>query len=252
MEGRPEKDRDPAVQAKIDADLARGDEVMKAELEKPVVTNLLGQIKNTLNPKYHWNQFKEDISAFLHALQSLRRGMDEHDLGRIDDLFRGRLMIAFYISGPFNMVAVALTQVLQYALRLPEAVFMLPVVANLLTGIVFQLVWSLVNHQVYKRAYPHWGQRFIAFEKDMWPVHWTAIRLAAVFWVVNAIVLLIIVEAFKVINSAAAHNIPWVVITTLVEFVVVAPGFVRNIGDFFERHASALALKYGEVFTDCR
>lgn len=213
--------------------------------DKPTV---LAQVKNTLNPRYHWSQLKHDLAAFGHALKSLRHELHEHDTARLHDLFRGRLMIAFYISGPFNMVAVVFTQALQYVLRLPESVVILPVVANLLTGIVFQLVWSVVNHGVYRRAYPHWGDRIRAFEADMWPIHWAAIRLAAVFWVANLVVTLLIVETLRVVAPEAAHNIPWVVLATVIEFIVVAPGFVRNIGDFFERHADSLAEKYAHVF----
>jgi len=213
--------------------------------DKPSV---LAQVKNTLNPGYHWSQLKQDLAAFVHAVKSLRHELHEHDTDRLHDLFRGRLMIAFYISGPFNMVAVVFTQALQYMLRLPESVVLLPIVANLLTGIVFQIVWAAVNRGVYRRAFPHLGKRIAAFESDMWPVHWAAIRLAAVFWFANLVVTLLVVETLRFVAPEAAHNIPWVVLVTMIEFIVVTPGFVRNIGDFFERHADDLAQRYAHVF----
>lgn len=206
------------------------------------------QARNTVNPRHHWEGIQKDLAAFLHAMQSVRRGMHEHDAERIDELFHGRLMIAFYISGPFNMIAVVLTQILQYALSLPESFLLLPIVANVLTGTVFQLVWLVTNFQLYRKVYPNLGARIVAFERDLWPVHLTSIQLAAAFWVVNIIAVGAVVEILRVFAPAAAHAIPWATLATVVEFIVVAPGFVRNIGDFFNRYAGTLAIKYQRAF----
>lgn len=206
------------------------------------------QARNTLNPRHHWEGIKKDLAAFLHAVQSVRHGMHEHDQERLSELFHGRLMIAFYISGPFNMIAVVLTQVLQYALSLPESFLLLPIVANVLTGTVFQLVWLATNAQLYRKAHPHLGARIVAFERDLWPVHLTSIQLAAAFWVVNIIAVGAVVETLRIFAPAAAHAIPWATLATIIEFIVVAPGFVRNIGDFFNRYADALAVKYRGFF----
>jgi len=206
------------------------------------------QARNTLNPRHHLEGIKKDLGAFLHAVQSVRRGLHEHDQARLDELFHGRLMIAFYLSGPFNMIAVVLTQILQYALSLPESFLLLPIVANLLTGFVFQLVWLATNAQLYRQAYPRLGSRIAAFERDLWPVHLTSIQLAAAFWVVNIIAVGAVVEILRVFAPAAAHAIPWATLATIIEFIVVAPGFVRNIGDFFNRYAATLAIKYQRFF----
>ena len=207
---------------------------------------LLDQVKNTLNPKYHIAQTKEDIAAFWHALQSLRRPMHEHDVERIDDLFRGRLMIAFYVSGPFNFVALLLNTLLQYALNWQYSFMLLPIMANLLTGIVFQLVWAHINRDVYRRI-PKKG-RFRQFERDLIPVHLAALRYAAIFWAFNLIALGFVVRILDLKNQAAAHGIPWQVVATGLELIFVTGPFVRNIGDFFERHSNELAVRYGYVF----
>ncbi|MES1227220.1 MAG: hypothetical protein ABUL72_01035 [Armatimonadota bacterium] len=204
------------------------------------------QIKNILNPKYHIAQTKEDISAFWHALKSLRRPMHEHDLERVDDLFRGRLMIGFYISGPFNFVALLLNTWLQYALNWQYSFMLLPIMANLLTGLVFQLVWAQVNRDVYSRLPKH--GRFLQFEKDLLPVHWAALRYALTFWAVNLVALGFVVRILDLKNQAAAHGIPWQVVATGLELIFVTGPFVRNIGDFFERHAAVLAARYASIF----
>lgn len=218
------------------------------EPEMPPNTHWLVRLKQMLSPKYHWEQLKKDLRAFQHAITSVRKDIHEHDVSKLEDLFHGRMMVAFYISGPFNMVAVGLVQWLQYRLGFAYTVWFLPVVALILTGIVFQLAWWGVNREMYRKGFRSPVERLVALERDLWPIHVASASYAALFWLINLAATSVVIRVVQVVSPIAAVNVPWIVIATTVELIVVAPGFVRNIGDFFWKHSKVLTNQHRGIF----
>lgn len=212
--------------------------------EKGPVAKALGRLGDMLNPAYHVRQMKEDMKAFKLAMANRQRLLHETDHSDIVELFRGRLVGTFFISGPSNLVGVALASWLQVASGMPYMALLMPVVCYLTTALAYQVVWAYENRKLYGWLPGSPWTRFVAMEKDLWPVHRASFRYALFFYFLLTVTQPIVIFAVDSLNHKLAQRVPFPAIMTVVEFLLISGPFVRNMGDFFESYAPVIGERY--------
>lgn len=214
-----------------------------AQPENPLRKSLrrLGEM---LSPAYHIRQMKEDMGAFKLAMANRQRLLHEGDHSDLEELFRGRLLGTFYLSGPSNLVGIGLTSWLQVASGNPYFALFMPVICYLTTAVAYQAVWLHENRKLYGWLPGNLGTRFMAMERDLWPVHKASFRYALFFYFLLSVTQPIVIWLVDSFSHQVAQKVPFPVIMTLVEFLMISAPFVRNMSDFFEQYAPVIAERY--------
>lgn len=207
----------------------------------------LRRLGEMLNPAYHVRQMKEDMGAFKLAMANRQRLLHEGDHSDLEDLFRGRLLGTFYLSGPSNLVGIGLTSLIQIASGLPYMALLMPVVCYITTAVAYQAVWAYENRKLYAWLPGNFGTRFMAMERDLWPVHKASFRYALFFYFLLTVTQPIVIWAVDSFSHKIAQKVPFPVIMTVVEFLMISAPFVRNMSDFFEKYAPEIAERYRAI-----
>ncbi|MFQ6540178.1 hypothetical protein [Aphanothece stagnina] len=199
-----------------------------------------------LNPVYHFRRFKEDMAVAKSALylrkQILHDGLDSH---RLPEIFRGMMMGIFFATGWTNMLGVAAGALLQ---RLTDnqwiGLYSTFFFCFVITAVAYQIGWYLDNRRLYAKTHADPVHRFLELQRDMWPIHKTALRFVVAFSIINIPLSTLIVGVITLISDRFAKNMPSGLVIMLVEALFVAGPFVRIMGDTFDKHSYVLAAKY--------
>ncbi len=208
-------------------------------------------ILDFLNPGYHFRRMKEDLvvtkAALMKRKELLRGQANSEDL---PEIFRGKLMGVFFATGWTNLVGIALGYVAQKMFSSPWAGLLLtPVLCFLMTAIGFQIGWWLDNRRIYGAYHKDPAHQFLELQKDMMPVHRTSLPMAIAFSFANVLIAAPILALLTWLVPDFAREAPAGLLIMIGEFLFIAGTFVRVMGDFFDKHGYALAIKYRAVCT---
>jgi hypothetical protein len=211
-----------------------------------VTKPLLKRILNFLNPRYHFQRLREDLILMRKAL-ALRKSLnyEDHDIS-LESLFRGKLFSTFMLSGPFGLLSIPIGYWAQISAKDNFIGFFLTMflVAFFATA-AYQVIWWHDNKHLYRRVFKSPFDRFRAMQRDLWPVHWTGIRVGGglafitTMWVAG-----IVIGLLKLLVPVGAEKIPTNVLVLILDAIFVQGPFLRIMGDFFERHGHKLAARY--------
>ncbi len=212
---------------------------------EPPQKNVLLGLLVYFNPKYHYSRFKEDLASFRVAMANRRRILDPDCDIPLNEIFRGKMFGAFFLSGPANLLGISLGYGLQRAADNQwVGLFGTILLCFLFTGIWFQLVWAMDNRRMYAKAYPNFFKRFVAFEGDLLPIHRRTLGLVLTFGVITVPINSLIVGIITVANERLAKVFPTPIIIMVVEAIVASGPIVRLLGDFFDQYSYDLATRY--------
>jgi hypothetical protein len=223
----------------------------------------LKRVGQYLNPIFHYKRVKEDIKLSTQALEFRRNHKNDDDAMvittrgiRPEDLLRGRLAAAFFLSGPFGMIGIPLGWWVQLAskdnsLRIDPkflGIVITILVVMMVTSLVYEYIWYTDNKQLYQHL-PTFGQKFKAVFTDVWPVHWTGIRaglllgLVSSYWAIALILFLL-----SKLPNDLGDKIPANLSLMITEFFFIQGPLLRIMGEFFDKHSRFLAKKYQQVY----
>ena len=214
---------------------------------------------NFVNPAYHWKRLKEDLKVSRKALEN-RRAIQNGELQGhpLPEIFRGKLFGVFFATGWTNLVGFGLgylTQLYifsQSATLKPYAhwvgLYISPLYCFIITAIAYQLGWWLDNKQIYLKHASDPAHQFQHLERDMIPIHLTALKFAVGFGIFNVLFGSILNRVLELIAGSFAQLFPSVIFIMLAEFLFVAGPFVRIMGDFFDKYSYTLATRHRGFF----
>lgn len=209
---------------------------------------MLKRFFNYLNPAYHLRQMREDLRLMLQAFKNRKEFAIPHSEEELQQLFRGRLSICFFLSGPFAFVGASIGGVVQYATRNPY----LGVAGTILgiffvTSLTYQFFWWLDNRRIYSLDGRFGRREFLNMQRDLWPVHLFGAKTGFTFALLSAPIVAVIVGAIQLVSSRFAESFPAPILVLVVDWIVVQGTFVRIMGDFFDRYARSLASKHFDL-----
>lgn len=211
---------------------------IKLRLPKPA--EVIQTLRHFANPAYHFRKLREDLLALWAALRSFSSTTATRD--EVVNMFRGKLLACFYLTGPSSWVGLAASYWLQRRYSNPfVGQYSEPVINMVLTTVVFQLIWAAGNPKLYRGSS---GEKFRALERDMLPVHWNGIKVGMTFNLVVFPVSSAIIGGILFLNRQAAIDIPAWVVTGVINTLFVQPQFMRAMGNFFEKWAGVLADRH--------
>jgi hypothetical protein len=211
------------------------------------------RVLDFLNPVYHIRRLMEDLTLMKQAFKSRKSlgAAGAHDKESLQQLFRGKLFSAFFMSGPSGLLAAALAYTIQ---RLFDShwigLLATFVFALVITSIAYQIVWYIDNRILYDRDSKGKLHGILELQKDMWPIHLVGLKTGAFFFFVVGPINAAILGAFELMNRDFAKWFPVPVVVFLVDIAIVQGPFLRIMGDFFEKHSFRLAEKYAPAFCD--
>ncbi|MEZ5163484.1 MAG: hypothetical protein R2688_06980 [Fimbriimonadaceae bacterium] len=203
---------------------------------------------NFVNPAYHWKRLKEDLKVSRKALEN-RRAIQNGELQGhpLPEIFRGKLFGVFFATGWTNLVGIGLGYVTQlYVNSLSNSLskyahwiglFSTPIYCFVVTAIAYQVGWWLDNKQIYRKHAPDPAHQFQHLERDMIPIHLTALKFAVGFGVVQhpfweplPNLLRYSLAQWQSFSRRSIHHAGG--------FLFVAGPFVRIMGDFFDKYCT--------------
>ena len=203
---------------------------------------MLKRALDYLNPAYHLRRMKEDLNLMHQALRTRKTLAAPKNEEELQQLFRGRLFAAFFLSGPFGMVGAALGYAVQRWTENPWIGWIGTIFFTMtVTTAAYQLMWFLNNRDMYGGS----GSKstFAELQRDLWPVHWFGIRTGFLFALMASPINAILIGALQLFSASMARTLPIPVLVLLVDWIVVQGTFVRLMGDFFDRHSRVLAAR---------
>lgn len=215
----------------------------KTEMESKKPHHKLGQF---INPAYHFAKLKEDIAAFRLALRNRGQVILRTDFDHMRDLFRGKLLGCFFLSGPTSFFALGLGYLIQ---RYYDNVFV-GIIATIALGILFttgayQLLWWADTASLYRDSENRgFRSHFLAVQRDLWPVHSHGIGVALTLLLITAPIHTGGVAVLHTIAPKFAAVFPAGVVLFIVDLVFIQGPFLRSMGNCFERQAKVLAARY--------
>jgi hypothetical protein len=203
------------------------------------------KLKCYLNPAYHVRKMREDFSAFREYLVARKTFGMSLDTGSIVRGFRGKLFGSFFLSGGFSLVGVAAGTYLQAITRNPWIGLFVPIVVGAIAATtVYQIVWWCDNWRLYRLYRRHPWEQFGEFERDLYPIHVSGLRMAAIFALLTIPLNSALIKVLDFINPTIAQVLPISIVYWLTDVALLQSTFVRVMGDIFEAHAHKLAEKY--------
>ncbi|MCU0316709.1 MAG: hypothetical protein MUC92_08960 [Fimbriimonadaceae bacterium] len=201
------------------------------------------------NPKYHWSQIKHDLDSMKQAMANRHAVLEGEHTVPLDRVFRGKLFGAFFLSGPSNILGVVLGYGLQRFFHNQwVGLFGTILVCFLITAIAYQIVWFLDNRRLYRKVSDNPLIAFREMQRDLAPVHRTALNFALGFGLITIPINALIVGIMTLVNDDFAKIVPVGGIMMIVEALFVSGAFVRVMGDFYEKYSVKLAEKYQDTF----
>ena len=204
------------------------------------------------NPIYHFRRFKEDLAVSKAALEKRKKLIaGEADHADLPDIFRGKLMGVFFLTGWTNLIGIALGYAAQKAYQSEwVGLYATPVLCYLVTAVAFQIGWWVDNRRIYRQTHKDPAHRFWELQKDMLPVHRASLPMAVMFGFANLIVATPILFAISLLNPDLSKEIPAGLLIMIGEFLFIGGAFVRIMGDFFDKYSLRLAMKYRAICRD--
>ncbi|MCW5941530.1 MAG: hypothetical protein KIS66_04820 [Fimbriimonadaceae bacterium] len=205
----------------------------------------LSRIRNYTNPLYHCRRMADDLASAYHALRNWNYTTIRHDEGRLAKAFRGKLFAAFFFSGAFMIVAVALGVKTQFDTNNRYVgVFATMAYSMILTTAAYQVFWAIANVDFYHYTERNFWARFLQLERDLWPVHRRALQMALVVAFIIVPINLGIAWAVGWLPAHVADYVPMGVIVAIVNVILIDSTVVRAMGDKFDEHSRVLAEQY--------
>lgn len=206
----------------------------------PTLAEVGQTIKRYANPMYHLRKLWEDLQSLVAALKSFTG--ETATIEELGSAFRGKLLACFYLSGPLSFVSLAASVYLQRKTQNPfVGQYSEQAMSMVFCTLAYQVFWALGNRGLYRGTL---RERFVAFEKDMLPVHGNGIKIGMSFNLVVWPVTSAILFGVQLLNRQAAVNIPAALVQGVINTVFVQPTFMRAMGDFFERWSRVLAERH--------
>lgn len=217
-----------------------------SDQESKIHPSLLARFFRFINPVYHVRRFKEDLSATRKALRFRKEILHGNFDGMaLPEVFRGKLFGVFFATGWTTTLGFLASWILQRATNSQwVGLYATPVLIYIITALAYQIGWYLDNKRLYALSYKEKDRRFIEFEKDLAPVHWTGFKFAVIFNVLNLTLGSLLTALVTFISEPFAKVFPQFVFIVIIEALFVAGPFVRIMGDFFDRYSYRLAKKY--------
>lgn len=202
-------------------------------------------LRDLANPGYHFRKMAEDFSAAYHALRNWNFTGLRSRRDALAKAFRGKFFAAFFFSGGFGLVAAGLATSVQYQTRNPYLSVVLTLVFSLvLTTMAFQAFWAVANVDFYRAtASGFWG-RFKQLQRDLWPIHATALRVAPVFASIAIPVNTLIAWLFSLLPNEVGAYIPMPPIVLIVNWLIIDGTFIRIMCDRFDTQSQVMADQY--------
>lgn len=205
----------------------------------------LARLRNYTNPLYHCRRMGEDLAAAYHALRNWNYTTIRGDEAKLAKAFRGKLFAAFFFSGAFMIVAVALGVKTQFDTNNRYlGVFATMGYSMVLTTAAYQVFWAIANLDFYRFTSPNPWSRFLQLERDLWPVHRRALQMALVVAFVIVPINLGIAWAVGWLPAHIADYVPMGVIVAIVNVILIDSTVIRAMGDQFDAHSRVLAAQY--------
>lgn len=212
----------------------------------PIRKSVWAGLRDLFSIRYHIRRLGEDVAATKAALARRKALHDgEATEEELPDIFRGKLMGVFFATGWTNLLGIMAGGFLQY--RFGNGLLGLyatPPLCFSFTAVAFQIGWWFENKKLYHSVEGTPGGRFLALERDMFPVHRASLPIAIGFSLMNYVILSPLYLLLEFINPMLAKNTPAGALIMVVEFLFIGGTFVRLMGDFFDRHGYTLAAKY--------
>lgn len=206
-------------------------------------------ILDFLNPAYHIRRMKEDFQVTKAALQKRQELLSgQATTADLPEIFRGKLMGVFFATGWTNLVGIGMGYMAQKMFSNAwVGLLSTPILCFIMTAIGFQAGWWLDNRRIYRAYKSDPAHQFAELQKDMWPVHRTALPMAVMFNFANVLFAAPILALLTWLAPEFAREAPAGLLIMIGEFLFIAGSFVRVMGDFFDRHGYELAIKYRSV-----
>lgn len=202
-------------------------------------------IRDFANPAYHVRKIIEDFRAAKHALKNRDLDTISHDEVEFAHALRGRLFACFMLAGAPAGLGPIIGTFVQYQTGKPTLALWVGIVsANILNTVAFQIVWWLAHRKMYARTAPTpWG-RFQSFERDILKLQWDGFRLALIIIAVTGPVATAVIELLNHFAPDVSRVVPFPLLTSWVEILLLQSSLVRLMGDLFERHSHRLAKNH--------
>ncbi len=205
-------------------------------------------LRDLANPVYHLRKIGEDFSAAYHALRNWNFTDIRSRRDALAKAFRGKFFAAFFFSGGFGLVAAGLATSVQYQTRNPYLAVALTLVFSLvLTTLAFQTFWAVANVDFYRTTSPNLWSRFKQLQRDLWPIHATALRVAPVFASIAFPVNGLIAWLFSLLPNEIGAHIPMPPIVLVVNWLIIDGTFIRIMCDRFDTQSQTMADRYAVV-----
>lgn len=205
----------------------------------------LKAISDFSNPAYHYRKVKQDLAALNLARKVMYRDV-RNDPKEFSKMLYGRMTACAGFSEAIDIVSPVLGLVVQVATGNPWIGLGVSWVAGYaLCVAAFQGAWFLVNRDLYGSNYPSLWKQVVEMEKDVWPMHKQAARVAIpLFSVTTALNGAAIQSAVMSVGKEATRLIPFGPVLAGVKFVMSQMIFLRAMGNFNKDYAENLVGKY--------
>jgi hypothetical protein len=204
-----------------------------------------------LNPKYHVMRLREDLGHMMKAI-ALRKTLnfEDHEVS-LGEVFRGKLLSTFFLTGPSGLVALGLAYWVQrITANAFVGFFMTVLFLGVITSAFYQLLWYLDNRRIYRQAFGDPISRFLNLQRDILPVNFKGIRTGLVLGAVSTFWLAsLIIAPIQIFFPRVAEVVPAGLLLFGLEAIFVQAPLLRIMGDFFEKHGQVLGEKYRPALT---
>jgi hypothetical protein len=202
-------------------------------------------IRDFANPRYHIRKIVEDFRAAKHALRNRDLDTLSHNEVEFAHALRGRLFACFMLAGAPAGLGPIIGTFVQYQTGKPTLALWVGIIsANILNTVSFQVVWWFAHRKMYARTAPTAIGRFKSFEHDILRLQWDGFRLALIIIAVTGPVATAVIELLNHFAPQVSKVVPFPLLTSWTEILLLQSSLVRLMGDLFERHSHRLAQNH--------
>lgn len=203
------------------------------------------EIKDFLNPAYHYHKVRQDWAALMLARKAVYEDVRGNP-GEFSKMLYGRMTACAGFSEALDI----LSPLLGFGIQVVTGNPWLGLGVSWLAGYAFcvatfQAAWFLSNRDIYSSNYRSVWKQIVEMEKDVWPMHKQAAKVAIpLFGSIVALNGVGIQIAMTHLGKEVARVIPFGPILAAVKSVVSPLVFLRLIGNFNRDYAEKLVQKY--------
>ena len=202
-------------------------------------------VRNYTNPLYYLRKLVEDLRSARHAIVNWNMLEMRDKPDELAKAFRGKFLAVFFLAGPFAVVAMAISTVVQFQTRDPFlGLILFLALTQILCTIAFQVLWMIANARLYMNDYKSWWPRIKHNVLDVFPAQWTGFQAWLVIYLVAIPLNTLIIFLLKWTVPDIAHYVPMGPVAGLIDVLLFQPPFIRAMGDIFEKHSHVLARRY--------